>query len=409
MHSVNINQAVFDRITQDRPQKVGRLQKWINYISWSRESEESKKLGNLTFVLVIIIIISILNGVLKSNIQMTINGIHNCLHLFSFIFSMYALMKAKKNANMHYTYGYTRYETIAAFSNCIFLILSSLFLVISSLHYLTHDEDHSSSTAQTVTDGEKAHTEGSQHEDESGPLIIFYVKIIFNLVGIYSFSEYALFAPLEEFQDIGASTQKYAYTGVNESTYKNYSFKYEKFYRYLSQNSHHFTDESHPKPLTAHPHSSKLHFTSHYENMHSIFLHFFIDFLFNFSTLACHYLMNLDFHEAAILLPLIIMIITIIFTKKLLVITFKILLQALPIDDEINVKQMIQEITSINGVVEVPKQHFWGMTAGYLVCNITVKIRKSSNSEEIYQAIHTILSKKFYSICIQIEESKTEY
>lgn len=114
------------------------------------------------------------------------------------MFSMYALMKAKKNANMHYTYGYTRYETIAAFSNCVFLILSSLFLVMSSLHNLNHGEEHKE---------ENANKEGGHHDDdENGPLIIFYVKIIFNLVGIYSFSEYAFFAPLEELEDIGAST-----------------------------------------------------------------------------------------------------------------------------------------------------------------------------------------------------------
>lgn len=89
--------------------------------------------------------------------------------------------------------------------------------------------------------------------------------------------------------------------------------------------------------------------------MHSIFLHFFIDFLFNFSTLAGHHLIDLDFHQAAILIPIIIMVITIMFTKNLFVITFKILLQALPIDDEEGVNAMLKEIQSINGIIDIPQ------------------------------------------------------
>jgi len=61
------------------------------------------------------------------------------LHAGSFLFSLYASIKAKKKANSKFTFGYNRYETVAAFTNCIFLILCSLFVLMSSFHSLHHD------------------------------------------------------------------------------------------------------------------------------------------------------------------------------------------------------------------------------------------------------------------------------
>lgn len=41
-------------------------------------------------------------------------------------------MKAKFKTNLEYTFGYSRYETLIAFSNCIFLLISSFFHIIST-------------------------------------------------------------------------------------------------------------------------------------------------------------------------------------------------------------------------------------------------------------------------------------
>ena len=56
------------------------------------------------------------------------------------MFSLYALLKAKHKKNHKFTFGYTRYETLAAFSNCIFIIITVLFLVMNSLHFHSEEE-----------------------------------------------------------------------------------------------------------------------------------------------------------------------------------------------------------------------------------------------------------------------------
>lgn len=93
-------------------------------------------------------------GLLREEIDLTITGIHDIMHLSAFIFSLFALLIAKKSPDMHLTYGYTRYETLAAFSNCLFLNLSALFLLMSTLHYFTqHDEGTNSDSPVDVNNG----------------------------------------------------------------------------------------------------------------------------------------------------------------------------------------------------------------------------------------------------------------
>lgn len=140
MERIDIERNVFERIAADRSEKIGIFRKVISYIAWSRESEESCRLGNMIGLLSVLIGFSIIRGIIISDIDLTINGIHNIMHLSAFIFSLFALLISKRSPDMHFTYGYTRYETLAAFTNCLFLNISALFLVLSSVHFLSHSD-----------------------------------------------------------------------------------------------------------------------------------------------------------------------------------------------------------------------------------------------------------------------------
>lgn len=117
--------------------------------------------------------------------------------------------------------------------------------------------------------------------------------------------------------------------------------------------------------------------------MHSVFLHFFVDFLFGFVTLMTSFFAEGDYVIFSAILPLLALSFTVFLTKKLFVTTFKLLLQALPIDDERGIRMVLSEITSLKEVVKISQQHFWGLTTGSLVCNITVCIRKNSDASAV--------------------------
>ena len=68
------------------------------------------------------------------NIHLISDAFHSLLHVVAYLFSWIALLFAKKQADKKFTYGYTRLETISAFTNCIFLYFVTLFVEIRSIH-----------------------------------------------------------------------------------------------------------------------------------------------------------------------------------------------------------------------------------------------------------------------------------
>lgn len=73
-------------------------------------------------------------------------------------------------------------------------------------------------------------------------------------------------------------------------------------------------------------------YSSHYENMHSIFLHFLVGVFFNLGKLFVYYLTFISF--VAIIINVLILILTAMICKKILIATSRLLLHALPIEDE---------------------------------------------------------------------------
>lgn len=44
---------------------------------------------------------------------------------------------------------------------------------------------------------------------------------------------------------------------------------------------------------------------------------------------------------------------------------------------------MLKSILYIDGVIDIEDKHFWGLSTGYLVCTLKIKIRKDANGEFI--------------------------
>lgn len=99
-------------------------------------------------------------------------------------------MKSKQKGNASYTFGFSRYETIAAFSNCIFLIISSFFLLISTFHNIEATEHGLDNVSAEKIE---RHFKGSKFV-----YLIQFIELIVTLAGSYMFADYALFAPLNK-------------------------------------------------------------------------------------------------------------------------------------------------------------------------------------------------------------------
>ena len=129
-------------------------------------------------------------GVSKKDFNYISEFCHTILHAGAFLFSFYASIKAKKKANSNFTFGYNRYETVAAFTNCIFLVMCSLFVLMSSFHSLHHDgADLKENTKELIGD------------EKNDIINLHYLYFLFNIVGVFSLSEYSLFVPLQKPQN----------------------------------------------------------------------------------------------------------------------------------------------------------------------------------------------------------------
>ena len=73
-------------------------------------------------------------GIKNNNFELIVDSYYFMMHLLVYCFSLYALMKGKELANKKFTYGYSRYETIAAFSVCVFLLLTAFFNLLTTFH-----------------------------------------------------------------------------------------------------------------------------------------------------------------------------------------------------------------------------------------------------------------------------------
>lgn len=61
--------------------------------------------------------------------------------------------------------------------------------------------------------------------------------------------------------------------------------------------------------------------------------------------------------------------------------TAKLLLAGLPIDDENTINTLIKDLLSVEGVIDIQKKHFWALSTGYLICNISFKVKKDCKEE----------------------------
>lgn len=205
------------------------------------------------------------------------------------------------------------------------------------------------------------------------------------------FADYALFAPINKISNLSDHN---AFSGASPQLMQQFDQKYQKFDQYIEKNK--FTEQQEMENF------NKLKFSSHYENMHSIFLHFISDLILTLMNLAFEFLEQSEIDQGRFIIALIGFIITIFLCKSLLVTTTKLLLLGLPVDDDKTINSLLRDLMSIEGIISIEKKHFWALSTGYLVCNISLKIRKEFKEESIQQQAENIIQQKFQSSCIEV-------
>lgn len=313
-------------------------------------TKESTILLVFIIFLSIFVIIQTLIGFYNKSLHIIADAFHGLLHVGAYIFSLIALIVAKKNSNINYTYGYTRIETLSAFSNCFFMYFLTMFLAFRKLHHLF--EDHN----QEHNDLNDKHHD---HHEEENIIFMIIIKLLINIAGGLSFRKYfkyETFTSLSEFDISNGAIDMY--------------YKYD----------------------------------SHFENLHTVFLHFSLDGICNICELLFLFFSFLEENYIDIIITIFIMLLTFYICYKVIVITSKILLQAFPIQNEKEISNIKKEINLIDGVLNIIENRFWAMSGVNLISSFKLRARKDADLKKMIVEVRDVLKKNFKNICVEFNK-----
>lgn len=113
--------------------------------------------------------VELMIGLLTGRVGLVSDSFHLTFGCGLLTFSLFAMTVAQKKPDGIYTYGYTRLEVLAAFTNALFLLFMSFSLAVEALHAFIQDE--------------------SEHKHY---LIVSAVtNLLVNLLGVWFFRSYA--------------------------------------------------------------------------------------------------------------------------------------------------------------------------------------------------------------------------
>jgi Co/Zn/Cd efflux system component len=132
-----------------------------------------------------LILFEFIYGFLETQVHIISDSFFNYFKTFSFLIAGLAILLTRISAFKE-SFLKNRIELIAALSNCVFLIIVSMYMVLQALHMVTEpDENHDDSSAHS-------HQPINQEEQDTISFFknFFIVKVIIDVIGVLVFSDY---------------------------------------------------------------------------------------------------------------------------------------------------------------------------------------------------------------------------
>lgn len=147
-----------------------------------KNNQEFLYLLTFLFIWVLLIVCEFIYGFSENIVNIINDSFFNYFKTFSFLIAVFSILLSKINDFDKY-FLKNRIELIAALSNCVFLIIVSMYMCVEALHLVTEETVH-------IED------EKHFHEEELNTILFFknfyVVKVIIDVIGILVFSDYIL-------------------------------------------------------------------------------------------------------------------------------------------------------------------------------------------------------------------------
>ena len=337
-----------------------------------RSSLQSNGVPYLICLLILFLVSIIVEfgiGLTMKNFHLMVDSLHNFLNVLALAFSLVATVLSKMPNNQRFTYGYSRLEIIASFANCCFLVFLSLFLVFRGIH----------DVLESLNEGGHNHESSPQQYDF---LLTFNgIRLIINLLGCFSFCR---------FSSINSSQISSSPIGLFERWYSIFNTKKYKKYEDISQTS---VESFSHKGLGG----------SHHINFHSVYVHFLIGVFVTGTYISIHSIELLHETNFEVLFAICLLVYTIRKTKPIFTLATDILLQALPSSHEDKIEELLETISSIEGVKSVNSARYWALSPNYLIICLDLTLNTMLFKPQVENQTKEILQEYFTEILIQVK------
>lgn len=120
-------------------------------------------------------------GISHTNVHLVRDFLNSFLMMGALCFSSKALELSLKPQDEDYNFGYRRYNILAAFVNCVYLMFSFLFNFVDNLHHIVEHWEFDQHLNDTAIQTEHNHIVQHQHDD------VQHMKEMNQYLGLFTF------------------------------------------------------------------------------------------------------------------------------------------------------------------------------------------------------------------------------
>ena len=92
------------------------------FVCLNRQERTTRTLFYYILLLIVFSILELLYGWKSGSLVLTTGAAHGSFHVFSLCSSLMIMLFARASPTLEYTYGYDRFEVLAAFSNTLLAV-----------------------------------------------------------------------------------------------------------------------------------------------------------------------------------------------------------------------------------------------------------------------------------------------
>lgn len=317
------------------------------------EESDSRKIFYFLCINMTFTFVELVYGVWTNSLGLISDGFHMLFDCSALVMGLYAAVMTRWKATRIFSFGFDRVEVLSGFVNGLFLIIIALFVFTEAVARMFEPPE--------------IRTERL--------LAISVLGLLVNLVGIFVFHSHG--------------------HGQKDNSYGSHG-------------------HSHSGPGSSHHHSSHGHHHHHLQHQHShlntnmqgVFLHVLADTMGSVGVIVSSILIeNFGWNIADPICSIFIAALILLSVLPLLKETSCILLQRSPMHGDKLIKDCLERVLKIEGVISYREPHFWSHTSTKLMGSLHVQVVPEASEQKIIAQVLSIFKDLgTHSLTIQVEK-----